>query len=60
MKTQYRLNANSLADLPYFQILRQGQASSNKALPEFLFLQDVGIIKSSIKNITNAEEKHES
>lgn len=36
MKTQYQFNANCLADLPYLQIQRQGQSSSNKAAPEFL------------------------
>lgn len=37
MKTQYEFNANCLADLPYLQIQKQGQSSSKKAVPEFLF-----------------------
>lgn len=35
-KIQYQFNANCWADLPYLQIQRQGQSSSNKAAPEFL------------------------
>lgn len=37
MKTQYKFNTNCLADLPYLQIQKQGQSSSNKAVPDFLF-----------------------
>lgn len=49
MKTRYGLYANCLADLPYLQILRQGQNSSNKALPEFLFYEVSILLKIALK-----------